>query len=62
VKEANWVKTTPDRFDGKRWHFKREVIPVAVLSIYRNWAMVRRKGYMPFVVSIKDLKETNPVR
>jgi hypothetical protein len=36
---------------------KQELFPVVVMAIAGVYAMVRRKGAVPFVVSVADLSE-----
>ena len=52
-----YQKRWPVSYDGKRWHERAEDIPVRILAIAGNWAMVRRPGCMPFCVMVKELKD-----
>ncbi len=47
-------RKTPCLLDGK-WASKQEEFEVIFLCGDGKWAMVRRKGCMPFVVEAKDL-------
>ena len=46
-------KKTPINFDGKQWTYETSEIEVIVMSLSGKYAMVRRKGCMPFVVEVK---------
>jgi hypothetical protein len=42
---------------GGKWVYKTNEFEVEVMAIVDNYAMVRRKRCMPFVVNVKDLSE-----
>jgi len=45
----------PKTYDGTKWIYIEEIKQVEVMAEAKGYAMVRRKGCMPFVVSSKDL-------
>ena len=47
----------PEYFNGKVWKYNTIEFEVQVMSIVEKYAMVRRKGCMPFVIGIKNLIE-----
>lgn len=53
--------TPPAQLIGKTvtlrrvWLNEIQSFPVRVMAVAEGWAMVRRKGAMPFVCSVKDL-------
>ena len=56
-KKAIHVCTVPVNFDGHKWIYKTEEKEVLVMAIAGGYAMVRRKGCMPYVCPVKELKE-----
>ena len=38
------------------WRWRGVAFPVQVMATSGNWAMVRRKGAMPFCVMVKELE------
>ncbi len=54
--KAILTKLAPVVIDGK---FIQEAtsLEVEVMAIVKGYAMVRRKGAMPFICNVKDLKE-----
>lgn len=54
--EAIYIQTKPAIKDGKFIPVTDE-FEVRVMVIAEGYAMVRRKGCMPFACSVKDLKQ-----
>ena len=52
-------QVSPDKFDGKKWTYKTNLIEVEVMAIADGYAMVRRKGCAPYVCQAKEIKEKN---
>ena len=48
-------KRTPKTFDGKTWTYSAEDYEVCVMTRVEGYAMVRRKGCVPFVVRESEL-------
>lgn len=48
-------EVNPVAFTKGEWSYHTEHREVTVLAVVGAWAMVRRKGAMPFVCSVKDL-------
>lgn len=55
AKEVILTRTTPDKMVGGRWYYKTETLPVRVMATAEGYAMVRRKGCVPFVCREKEL-------
>ncbi len=56
-KRTIYFHKTPFSYNPKEgWVEKTEEWEVEVMAIAKKYAMVRRKGCMPFVASIKELK------
>ena len=49
--------TKPHKFDGKRWSYIVELRDVEVMAISGKYAMVRRKGALPYVCMVKELSQ-----
>jgi hypothetical protein len=49
-------KTEPYKYDGKKWEYRTVVFEVEVMATVGIWAMVRRKGCVPFVCNTSELK------
>ena len=49
-------KKSPAMSKNGKWITKQEQIEVTLMCSDGKWAMVRRKGCVPFVVEAKDLK------
>lgn len=47
--------SVPESFTGGTWIYKTREFEVRVMAIAEEYAMVRRKRAMPFVVNVKDL-------
>ena len=54
---ATHVKTTRLQAEGGLWVNQQESRIVEVMAIAQGYAMVRRKGCMPFVADFKELKD-----
>jgi len=52
-----YTDRSPHSFDGKKWTYKTTSFEVEVMSVVGIWAMVRRKGGVPFTCNISQLKE-----
>ena len=50
---------SPEKYDGKKWTYKTNLIEVEVMAIVDKFAMVRRKGCAPYVCQVKEIKEKN---
>jgi hypothetical protein len=51
------VRKTPVRFTPKTgWEYETERIDVEIMAQVKGYAMVRRKGCVPFVASLKELE------
>lgn len=56
MKRGDMVKVYREwGFHNKRWHYRWFFAKVMVVS--DGYAMMRRKGCMPFVESVKDLEK-----
>lgn len=53
--KAIYSQRRPKAFDGK-WSYETVEYEVRVMARAEGWAMVRRKGCMPFVASEKELR------
>jgi len=49
--------TYPKSFNGKKWTDETEEFEVVVMAIADGYAMARRPRCMPFVCSVKELRE-----
>jgi hypothetical protein len=58
-KTAIHKKVSPEKYDGKKWTYKTNLIEVEVMAIADKFAMVRRKGFAPYVCQVKEIKEKN---
>ena len=47
----------PVSFKDRKWTYETERREVTLMAIVKNYAMVRRKSCMPYVVSVKELSE-----
>lgn len=45
----------PVRYRGGTWEYETFSVEVRVMAEAENYAMVRRKGCVPFVVPVKEL-------
>ena len=54
--KAIYTKTSPKIKDGK-FISETDEFEVRVMATTEGWAMVRRKGCMPFVAQITDLRQ-----
>lgn len=50
------VCVRPDKFDGKKWSYFTEGRVVILMAVAKGFAMVRRKGCMPYVCQLKELR------
>jgi len=57
--KAVYTKTAPATVAGMFETMVTERIEVRVMAIAEGYAMVRRKGSMPFVCQVKHLAEIN---
>lgn len=55
-KGDKYPRELPDSFSGGKWHYKCQGY-VTVMGVIGNYAMVRFKGCLPFVESVKDLEK-----
>ena len=55
--KAIWLCTRPTAFNGSKWSHETTEIEVRIMAIVDGYAMIRRKGCIPFVCSVKELKE-----
>jgi hypothetical protein len=53
--KATYTHDHPIRFRAGKWEYERRVEEVTVMYREKVWAMVRRKGRVPFVVRSKEL-------
>jgi len=51
------TKTSPDKYDENGWHYITEQIDVEIMAVSGIYAMVRRKGCMPFVCDFRNVVE-----
>ena len=56
-KTATHKRVSPDKFDGKKWSYKTELHEVEVMAVADGFAMVRIKGYAPYICQVKDIQE-----
>lgn len=54
---ATHVTTTALQVEGDAWVRQQESRSVEVMAIAQGYAMVRLKGYPPYIVSLSDLKD-----
>jgi hypothetical protein len=56
-KRLVWVRVYPKTFSHQKHIYGTEEIDVVLLAVAKStWAMVRRPGYMPFVINVKYLE------
>jgi hypothetical protein len=55
TKLAILTQKVPDNFVNLKWEYKINKFEVRVMAISGGYAMVRRKGCLPFVCNMKDL-------
>jgi hypothetical protein len=55
TKLAIFTRKEPANFINFKWEYKINKFEVRVMAISEGYAMVRRKGCIPFVCNIKDL-------
>ena len=56
-KKMIWVNKMPKKYEKGEWKYDIEKIEVIVMTIIEGYAMVRRKGCMPFVVLANKLEK-----
>lgn len=49
------VRSVPDRYDGKKWHYREDRWPVKLMAVADGYAMMRRKNGSPYVELVKCL-------
>ena len=54
--KAIHVCTMPVAFKDSEWVYKTEEREVRVMAIAEGYAMVRRKGAIPYVCKLKELR------
>lgn len=54
--KAIYIHTLPTIRDGK-WVSVTDEFEVRIMAIAEGYALVRRKGCMPFACSVEDLKQ-----
>ncbi len=59
MKKGIWHRRTPTTFSNGKWTYKFEDVEVEVMAVVKGYAMARRKGCYPFVVSVN---KPSPVR
>jgi len=47
-------KTIPDKFDGKKWHYKIIGPFKIICHVEKNYIAVKAKGGVPFIISKKS--------
>ena len=59
MKKNTMLLTTrnPVKLQNMKWQYETSAFEVEVLAVVKIYAMVRRKGFMPFVVYVKNLTE-----
>ena len=57
TKKMILCRAVPHKFDGKKWTYITDRFEVTVMAVVSGYAMVRRKGAMPFVVGEKELHD-----
>jgi len=50
------VCQSPIAFVRSRWTYSTERREVVLMAVVRQWAMVRRKGAVPYVCELKELE------
>lgn len=55
-KTAIHVVRRPVRITDKGWEYETERFEVRVMAVAEGYAMVRRKGCMPYVAPVKELE------
>ena len=55
--KAIYLLRAPSSFHDGKWYYKTEEIEVRIMAMAEGWAIVRRKGSMPFVCKITDLRQ-----
>jgi hypothetical protein len=55
MKFATHTMRVPTSFKNGRWTYKTMSWRVRVMAVAENYAMVRRKGCVPYVVPVKEL-------
>lgn len=55
-KPAIHVVKVPVSFTGTGWKYETERREVVVMAVAGTWAMVRRKGCMPYTAMVKELE------
>lgn len=58
-KLAILTRTKTDKYNGEQWEYKIDKFEVQVMAISGRYAMVRRKGYYPFICNVKELTFNN---
>ena len=56
-KTAIHKRVSPDKFNGKNWSYKTELREVEVMAVAAGFAMVRIKGYAPYLCPVKEIQE-----
>lgn len=53
--KAIYTKQEPDKLTRNGWVYKTAQFEVRIMAVAEGYAMVRRKGAMPFICQEKDL-------